>query len=150
MVCRVPKKVSDFKARIQPAPSVAGIIIAAEDRRPVVQKKQNENEKQRDADGRPADPVDGVGFTSGEDGRDEGAAIGGEKLNGEKEDNGEKEKTERTEQLGDRFGDGFALVADKERTYNNYGDDHRQQDPMRCAGLPFFYHTWCFLRKEMI
>lgn len=96
-------------------------IIAAEDGDPVVQKEQNEEQEECDADGWPANPVDGVGFAGGEDGGDEWAAIGGEELDGEEEDDGEEEETHRAKELGDGFGDGFALVTKKERDNHNNG-----------------------------
>lgn len=69
--------------------------------------------------------MDGIGFAGGEKGGDEGAAIGGEELNGEKEDNGEEEEAQGAEELGDGFSDGLALIAQKERDNDN--DGHHQR-----------------------
>ncbi|KAF7834509.1 condensin-2 complex subunit D3 [Senna tora] len=135
--------------------SVAGIIIAAEDGDAVVQEDENEEEEERDADGRSADPVDGIGLAGGENGGDEGAAIGGEKLDGEEEEDGEKEETERAEEFGDGFGDGFALIAEKERNHYHNGYHYCQEDAVgrttaaAAAAVPFFYHSQIFLSLSL-
>lgn len=84
--------------------------------------------------------MDGVGFAGGEDGGDDGAAIGGEKLNGKKEEDREEEEAEGTEEVGNGFGDGLAVVAEEERDENDGGDDHRQYNAVWSSALPFFYH----------
>lgn len=120
--------------------SVAGIIVTAKDGNAVVQKEEDEEEEEGDADGRSADPVDGIGFSGGEKGGDERAAIGGEELNGEEEDDGEEEEAEGAEELGDGFGDGLALITEKEREDDNNGHDESQKDAMGRTALSFFDH----------
>lgn len=120
--------------------SVAGVIVAAEDRNAIVEEEENEEEEESDADGRSSDAVDGIGLAGGEDGGDEGAAVGGEELDGEEEDDGKEEEAEGAEEVGDGFGDGLALVAEDERNDDHDGDDDRQQNAVGSAALPFFYH----------
>lgn len=86
--------------------------------------------------------MDGVGFAGGEEGGDEGAAIGGEELDGEEENDGEEEEAQRAEKLRYGFGDGLALIPNKERHYHHDRHHHRQKNPMRCCpSLSFWYHT---------
>jgi hypothetical protein len=42
---------------------LTGIIVATEDRHPVVQEKQNEDQKECHPNRRPTDPMDGIGLT---------------------------------------------------------------------------------------
>lgn len=105
---------------------ITGVVIAAEDRNAVVEQEQDQNEKQRDADGGPADPVNGVGLAGEENAIDEGAAIGGEELDREEQDDGEQEKPYRTQKLGYELGYGLAGVADDERNQHHDADDHCQ------------------------
>lgn len=72
---------------------LTGIIVAAEDRHPVVQEKQNEDQNECHPNRRPTDPMDGIGLTGWKDVRDKWATFGGEELDGEEEDDGEEEKT---------------------------------------------------------
>lgn len=96
--------------------SIAGVIVAAaEDGQPIVKQEQDQSKKQRDSDGWPADPVNGVRFASGENVGDEGAAIRGEELDNE-EDNGKEYETHGAQNLGNRLCYGLALVAEHERT----------------------------------
>ena len=45
-------------------------------------------------------------------------------MNGEEEDNGEEEEADGAEKLGDCVGDCLALVAEKERNYDDNGNDY--------------------------
>ncbi|KAL5782282.1 hypothetical protein ACOSP7_007311 [Xanthoceras sorbifolium] len=105
---------------------VARIVVATEDRYPVVEQKQDQNKKKRDSNRRPADPVDGVGFSGVENAGDNRAAIGGEELDCEEENDGQEEETDRAQELGDELRQSLAGVAKEERDQHHYADDHRQ------------------------
>lgn len=68
--------------------------------------------------------MDGVRLSGGEHGGNKGPAIGRQELNGEEEDDGEEEKPDGAEKLGDSFGYGLALVAEKE----GHEDDQRHHN----------------------
>ena len=65
---------------------VVGLVVAAEERDAVVDEEEDEEEDEGDADGRAAGAVDGVRFANGEERGEEGAAVGGEELDGEEEE----------------------------------------------------------------
>lgn len=67
--------------------SVIG-VVTAEDGDTVVEEYENDDEQECNAEGGATDTVDGVGLTGGEESGDEGAAIGREELNDEKENDG--------------------------------------------------------------
>ena len=83
-------KVEEVLRQIQKV-SVIGIVAAEDGEAAVEQEEENEDEEECDAEGGAAEAVEGVGFAGGEEGGDEGAPIGGEELNGEKEKDGQKE-----------------------------------------------------------
>ncbi|KAF5452335.1 hypothetical protein F2P56_027343 [Juglans regia] len=96
-----------------------GVVTAAEDRYAIVQEKQDDDKNESHPHRRPTNPVDGIGLAGRENARDEGAALGGEELDGEEEEDGEEQKSNRAQQLGNGLGDGLALVANKGRHHKH-------------------------------
>lgn len=141
--CRSRKSTESIQGggfQFQIGASVAGIVVAAEDRDSVVEEEEDEDEDERDADRRSADAVDGVGLAGGEDGGDEGSAFGGEELDGEEEDDGEEEQADGAEQLRDEVGERLALVAEQCRHHHHQHHHYRQDNRVRRSGAPFFNH----------
>ncbi|MED6210279.1 hypothetical protein PIB30_062690 [Stylosanthes scabra] len=69
--------------------------MVAKEGDPAVEEDQDEEKNEGDADRGAAEAVDGVWLGScGEHGDDEGGAVGGEEVDGDEEENGEKEETQ--------------------------------------------------------
>ncbi|KAK4433913.1 hypothetical protein Salat_0554000 [Sesamum alatum] len=117
--------------------SVAGVVVAAEDGYSVVEKQQNEQEEQRDADGGAAGPVDGVGLAAGGEYR----GVGGEELDDEEEEYGEEE-ADGAEQLGYEACYGLALVAEQRRQNQHKHHYGGEDGRVGRSGAAFFYHIF--------
>ncbi|KAE8009092.1 hypothetical protein FH972_005546 [Carpinus fangiana] len=105
-----------------------GIVVSAEDRHPVVQEKQNEDQNECHSDWRPTGPMDGIGITSRKDVRDKRAVLGGEELDGE------EEKTHRAQELGDGFF-GHGQLDMVQNGESLIGDENSERESAREIGF---------------